>query len=427
MSDPAEAEDSTGQQQQQQESHEHHVRMADVAVTITTETSMGSPSPAARHHRTVSPHSTPSVQLASPNGPKVLRNQASKLSHHSHISHWSYISEAMTEVAEGLEPLWAYCTRLVQHHRRLLAGSILLVSLGVAGGMAIEGWSFLTSLYVIVQISTTIGYGDVTVDRDWMKLFMTFYVLASLFVLANFVQVMLTTIIHRHCHMMHNQLVKMEVIAYSNIENEREARKRLGRFNEVFVSGVLFALAIIVGTVFYRTIESCTCSYGTSQEDFGLESCDDRSYETCALTGGLEHTWITAFYMSVITVTTVGFGDYTPKSVAGRIFGILWMMLGVAATGLFITAVSQVIAKDPDVEIHTPDSIDENLFRSMDKDGNGYLTKAEFTRYVLVRQNFLPMDVLREIDEKFDMMDLSRRGKVTFDQVQQAAKHLTES
>jgi len=353
---------------------------------------------------------------------KDFRPQMSRVSHASRASRASrmsidLVSEAMTEVIEGFEPLGAYCRRLIKYHSRLLIGSVVLVAIGVAGGMAIEGWGFLTSLYVIVQISTTIGYGDVTVDREWMRLFMTIYVLLSLLVVANFLNVLLNAVIERHSTAMLESLVKLQVAVKSDLRDARDARRRLGKFNEVAVSGVLFAVAILAGTVFYRIAESCTCSYGVSE----IAECDDSSYETCMRTGGHEHTWISAFYMAVITVTTVGFGDYTPKSTAGRIFGIFWMTLGVAATGFFISAVSKVIAKDPDNEIQGAEGIDEVLFQSMDKDGNGYLTKAEYTRFVLVKYGFLSMDVLREIDEKYDSMDLGRRGRVTFEMVQQAA------
>lgn len=359
---------------------------------------------------------TPRAMVVGSSSQKALRPQMSRLSYASRISA-DLVSEAMTEVLQGIEPLGAYCTRLVRYHSRLLVGSIVLVAIGVAGGMAIEGWSFLTSLYVIVQISTTIGYGDVTVDREWMQLFMTVYVLLSLLVVANFLNVLLNAVIERQRTAMLESLVKLQVAVHSKIHNKRDARRRLGKFNEVVVSGILFVFAIVVGMVFFRIVERCTCSYGVS----GIRGCDNSSYEMCVSTGGHEHTFITTFYMAVITVTTVGFGDYTPKSTAGRIFGIFWMTLGVAATGFFISAVSKIIAKDPDNEIGGAEAIDEAIFQSMDKDGNGYLTKAEYTRFVLVRHGFLPLDVLREIDEKFDSMDMHRRGRVTFHMVQQAA------
>lgn len=338
-----------------------------------------------------------------------------------------FVSEAVSEVRQGVDSLVEVFLRLVTYHRRLLYGCIILVTIGVAGGMFIEGWGFLTSLYVIVQISTTIGYGDVTVDRQFMQLFMTMYVLATLFVMANFLNVLFNAIIKHHMTRLHGTLMQIEV-AVGAVGNARaDGERTLRKFNEVIVSGALFLLAIIAGTVFFRLVESCTCSYGTSKHDHGLDDCDPASHDSCMATGGISHTWISAFYMSVITVTTVGFGDYTPKSQPGRIFGIFWMTAGVAVTALFISSVSKVLAADPDIELELPPQlIDESLFRAMDLDGDGHLTKAEYTRYLMVRHGLLPMDVLRVIDDQFDSMDIDGTGNLTFAKIQMAKQKLKE-
>jgi len=50
-----------------------------------------------------------------------------------------------------------------------------------------------------------------------------------------------------------------------------------------------------------------------------------------ALYPGEDKEWIKAFYMAVITMTTVGFGDVTPNTEGGKIFATVWMLMGVAA------------------------------------------------------------------------------------------------
>ncbi len=45
------------------------------------------------------------------------------------------------------------------------------------------------------------------------------------------------------------------------------------------------------------------------------------------------------------------------------------------------------------------------------------MTKAEYTRYILLKHGFLPRDVLREIDQKYDSMDVFRTGKVTMEMI----------
>ena len=43
-------------------------------------------------------------------------------------------------------------------------------------------------------------------------------------------------------------------------------------------------------------------------------------------------TWVQCFYFSVITLTTVGYGDLYPTSDASRLFTAFYVLLGVSAT-----------------------------------------------------------------------------------------------
>jgi len=50
--------------------------------------------------------------------------------------------------------------------------------------------------------------------------------------------------------------------------------------------------------------------------------------------------FVDAMYMSVITMTTVGYGDFSPQSQGGRVFAIFWILFGVLAV---TRAISDVI------------------------------------------------------------------------------------
>ena len=49
--------------------------------------------------------------------------------------------------------------------------------------------------------------------------------------------------------------------------------------------------------------------------------------------------WIDAAYFSTVTLATVGYGDFVPVTNAGKIFTILYTMLGI---GVFVAACSAV-------------------------------------------------------------------------------------
>lgn len=61
-------------------------------------------------------------------------------------------------------------------------------------------------------------------------------------------------------------------------------------------------------------------------------------------------TWLESIYMSAETVTTVGYGDFPPKTSAGRIFAIFFMLLGGGTVLFAITTLIQSIIQSEIIE-----------------------------------------------------------------------------
>lgn len=52
----------------------------------------------------------------------------------------------------------------------------------------------------------------------------------------------------------------------------------------------------------------------------------------------VEHfSWLNAYYFSVITLTTVGYGDLTPHTAFGKLFTTFYVLVGVGIITSFIT------------------------------------------------------------------------------------------
>jgi hypothetical protein len=60
---------------------------------------------------------------------------------------------------------------------------------------------------------------------------------------------------------------------------------------------------------------------------------------------GSAQSWITPFYYSIVTYTTLGFGDITPQSWLGEIIVVLEVVLGYTTLGLLLSILANRVAR----------------------------------------------------------------------------------
>mmetsp|Transcript_55810 Transcript_55810/g.149414 ORF Transcript_55810/g.149414 Transcript_55810/m.149414 type:complete len:401 (-) Transcript_55810:132-1334(-) len=314
--------------------------------------------------------------------------------------------------------------------------SAALIAIGVAAGMKMEGWSFITSLYFIVQVVTTIGYGDVTPTNDVTKLWCAWYIICSLVVLACFFNIMAQHFARMQANFLRQRLREFEAVlcrhASTGVWKDQTYLEKLhtqmkelyGRINKVAAATCIVVMLVLFGTVFYRLFESCTCASGKNL----VPGCRDHSHDACASSGGYVTSWTSAFYMSVVTLTTVGFGDHTPRSESGRAVCVFWMLFGVASMANWVAKLSEFFIKE---QLNRDDvlreEINERTFRSMDTNGDGYLSRGEFRGYMLVRYGLVSQTELNIIDRHYDILDKQKTGGVTWEAVSEGQKAQSET
>ena len=57
-------------------------------------------------------------------------------------------------------------------------------------------------------------------------------------------------------------------------------------------------------------------------------------------------SYVDALYFSIITLTTVGYGDFSPQTVEGKLFTIFYIILGVGMILTFINTVYHHFQKE---------------------------------------------------------------------------------
>lgn len=189
------------------------------------------------------------------------------------------------------------------------------VVLGLIYYMGVQGRSVEEALYVMVQIITTVGYGDVTVKDDTSRWLSAAYVLVAVLVLSSLVGEYSDSLVQSQSKIVKSGIESVLKAVAQDDEDSPLIRSRtssqLGGVVKWYLqnkeirafvrSVIIWNFMILLGCLFF-------CNYP-----------------------GEEKNLAEAFYMSVITLTTVGFGDITPKTPMGKWFATVWMLVGCAA------------------------------------------------------------------------------------------------
>ncbi len=57
--------------------------------------------------------------------------------------------------------------------------------------------------------------------------------------------------------------------------------------------------------------------------------------------------WLDSFYFSVITLTTVGYGDFSPQTAVGKLFTIIYIIIGLGILSSFILLLADFQGREP--------------------------------------------------------------------------------
>jgi hypothetical protein len=151
---------------------------------------------------------------------------------------------------------------------------------------------------------------------------------------------------------------------------------------------------------------------------------------TVLITGGLimgrmeGWNWTDGLYYSVITAGTLGFGDFSPRTRAGRILAIPFIPFAVAASGEVIGNVASFLSERRakqvyDRILHRELTMDYLL--QMDANGDGKVTREEFICGMLVELKLVDVDQLEQLNQQFDRLDITKSGTLDKEDLKIAA------
>merc|ERR1719375_2771578 len=201
----------------------------------------------------------------------------------------------------------------------------------------------IESLYVTAQMVTTVGYGDLTPNTDRGKMFMAFYALTGVTLIGGLIQQMLFMNADQHAE-------------DEKMYTPRGTKKQrlLGKYHKYVVGSLPVLGSVLFGTLFY------------------------------SLYPGENKNFFEAFYMSIISLLTIGFGAYHPETEVGKLIGAVWLVVGVSFVGEAIVSCTKRIFRKR-VHFRTKAAA-MKLFKEIDTDGSGTIDRKEFLTFELVER-----------------------------------------
>ena len=140
---------------------------------------------------------------------------------------------------------------------------------------------------------------------------------------------------------------------------------------------------------------------------------------------------VESFYLSTMTVTTVGYGDIVPQTDESRLFTGFYAVFGTIAFGRAVGYFIETLGSQRDLEKHekllSASALDYETWQSANADGTNRVTKVEFVYMRLLQMGLIDENVRQKIEDQFDRMDRNHDGDLTIEDIVRAQESSVRS
>jgi potassium channel subfamily K, other eukaryote len=127
-------------------------------------------------------------------------------------------------------------------------------------------------------------------------------------------------------------------------------------------------------------------------------------------------TLVNALYVTMVSATTVGFGDMGPTRAVTKVIMIGWLLISTATLGKLVGDQSEAFsrAKQRDATRRLLNArMDRGALRKMDRDSDGKVNSGEFLASCLVELGKVSQADIDEILNRFKQIDRDNSGSIS--------------
>jgi len=268
--------------------------------------------------------------------------------------------------------------------------------------------TLVETIYLMAQVLTTVGHGDIEPATPAGKAIVGSYVLFTILIIADMVSAVVHLAIMNTRGFYTKKLSSYRkrgnnALKDHNLEDE-EWQEWLKRgapplpWDKLVTKLGGFLIFVLMGAAFYH------------------------------LYPGENRTWSEGIYMAVVTLTSVGFGAGLPRTEAGKVFGAFWMLFGVVSLLRLVGGVTELMLALKARELWEQQVEDAELERLRQRahraeDGTLVVTKYDFLLFGLLHAKLLREEDLEKIETTFNMLGPDGEQQVPFTSIERAMAH----
>lgn len=257
----------------------------------------------------------------------------------------------------------------------------------------IRSLTLVECVYFMCQVLTTVGYGDITPAKPRGQVFVGLYVIFCILIIANVVSEVFE-VVSGVTEKMGDRIsnVVQRTVSGTDLQEKEESSASQWMqhgppelpWKSLWRSFLVYVLSCVVGCLFYVWYP------------------------------GEEKTVLQGVYMSVISLSTVGFGVVTPTTEGGKVFAAFWLLFGstalVGLIGSFTSLMAAVKAQEQYDPAETLDH-DQTMLEVLPE----RFGKVHFLKFGVMHAQLAQRADLERIEQAFYCLKPSADGTISKD------------